>query len=641
MSIRVCVFLAVVCLAPAAAGAATLRVCASGCPFTSLQPAIDAAAPGDTILLAAGQTFVGNYVLRAKPGSSWITIRSDASDASLPPDGVRLVPSGLPGGNTARQSLARLLGQGGLYANAPVVRAEPGAHHYILKFLEIDGSASLGFETLVAIGENTTAAPPYDIVLDRLYVHGHATKGQKRGIALNSVRTAILNSYIADIKAVGYDSQAICGFNGAGPFRIENNYLEAAGENIMFGGADPVVTNLVPADIDILRNHIFKPLSWRNPILAAPAAPRATASANGALGAGTHYFRVVALMDTGPSTAVSVPSLEVPLATGNAAAALVSWTAVAGADRYRIYRGASPGGQGVYIETGSAVTSFTYTGSGERPGTPPAAGTLWVVKNLFELKNAERVRLDGNLIENIWAGAQSGYAIVLTPRNQDGRAPWSRVRDVTIANNIIRHAAGGLHVVGYDSPNVSQQTQRITVRNNLLEDIGPGWGGGSKVFLAGEGVASLVIDRNTVMHGDTAVMFAYGAHQMTGFVFTNNAARHGEYGIMGDNGRVGTYSINMYFPGAVVAGNVLAEGVASLYPAGNSFPTLAEWAASFANPGAGDYRLLPTSPFYSAGTGGSVPGADFGAMALAMGGSGGLPVPKVPAPPTAVRVRTN
>ncbi len=69
------------------ASAATLRVCASGCPYTNLQPAIDAAAAGDTITLAAGQTFVGNFVLRAKPGSGWITIRSDAAHTLLPADG--------------------------------------------------------------------------------------------------------------------------------------------------------------------------------------------------------------------------------------------------------------------------------------------------------------------------------------------------------------------------------------------------------------------------------------------------------------------------------------------------------------------------------------------------------------------------
>src|SRR6185437_11151979 len=87
---------------------------------------------------------------------------------------------------------------------------------------------------------------PHDLVFDRVYVHGDPAAGQKRGIALNSGYTEITNSYIADIKAVGQDAQAICGWNGSGPYVIENNYLEASGENVLFGGADPSVPNLVP-----------------------------------------------------------------------------------------------------------------------------------------------------------------------------------------------------------------------------------------------------------------------------------------------------------------------------------------------------------------------------------------------------------
>ena len=44
--------------------AATRRVCASGCDYRDLQQAIDAAAAGDTILLRAGETFTGHFVLR-------------------------------------------------------------------------------------------------------------------------------------------------------------------------------------------------------------------------------------------------------------------------------------------------------------------------------------------------------------------------------------------------------------------------------------------------------------------------------------------------------------------------------------------------------------------------------------------------
>ena len=162
------------------------------------------------------------------------------------------------------------------------------------------------------LGDDTTAAAPHDIVIDRVYAHGDFYKGMKRGISLNSERTDILNSYISDIKAVNADSQAIAGYNGKGPFRIINNYLEGAGENVIFGGSDPAVTNLVPSDIEVRGNHLFKPLSWRD---ADPAArrgsPRASAATSGSLSAGTHYFKVIALMDTDNRTAVSLPSAEV------------------------------------------------------------------------------------------------------------------------------------------------------------------------------------------------------------------------------------------------------------------------------------------------------------------------------------------
>lgn len=618
--------------------AATLRVCSSGCQFSGLQAAIDAAAPGDSILLAAGQTFVGPFILRAKPGASWITIRSDAPDSSLPAEGVRLIPSGKAGANTSRSLLPRLIGQSGALKTTPVVRTEPGAHHYALKFLEIDGSANLGFETLIAIGENTTAAGSYDIVLDRVYAHGHPWKGQKRGIALNSIRTDVLNSYISDIKAVNADSQAIAGFNGAGPFRIINNYLEGSGENIMFGGADPAISNLVPSDIQILRNHIYKPLAWKNPILSAPGSPHGSSGGGGALSAATHYFKIVALMDTDNNTAVSLPSATVTASTGSSGSVTLTWSGVGGADRYRIYRGTSPSSLATYMETASPVTSFTYTGSGERSGSPPSQGTFWTIKNLLELKNAQRVRIDGNLIENIWAAGQFGYALVLTPRNQEGGSPWARVRDVAITNNVIRHASGVVHIAGYDYPNVSQQTQRITLQNNLFDDIdGAKWGGYAKVFLVGDGVASVTIDRNTIIHKNSSVVFAYGSLEIQNFIYTNNIAEHGLYGIMGDNGQPGQYSINMFFPGSTIAYNVLAGGVSSSYPPGNRFPTTQEWFASFVGFATADYRLLPSSSFYGAGAGGSVPGASLGAIDAAIGFPVALPSAP-PAPPTSVRV---
>jgi nitrous oxidase accessory protein NosD len=47
--------------------ASTIRVAAGG----NLQAALDAAQPGDVILLPPGATFLGNFVLRVKSGSSF------------------------------------------------------------------------------------------------------------------------------------------------------------------------------------------------------------------------------------------------------------------------------------------------------------------------------------------------------------------------------------------------------------------------------------------------------------------------------------------------------------------------------------------------------------------------------------------
>src|SRR5262249_61645072 len=90
---------------------------------------------------------------------------------------------------------------------------------------------------------------PHDFVIDRCYIHGNALSNSKRGIALNCAAAAIENSYLSDFHAVGFDTQAVAGWNGPGPFTIRNNYLEASGENVMFGGADPSIDGLGPSAI--------------------------------------------------------------------------------------------------------------------------------------------------------------------------------------------------------------------------------------------------------------------------------------------------------------------------------------------------------------------------------------------------------
>lgn len=629
------------CLLASGADAATRRVCASGCDYTDIQAAINAAAPGDTILLRAGETFVGHYWLKRKSGTDFITIRSDAPDSQLPPQGVRLVPSDRPGANTSLSALPRLIGRGATFRTTPIFRAESGAHHYRLQFLNIDGAKQQGYETLLEIGNNTTqtsaSMAPHDIVLDRVYIHGHPVQGQKRCVALNSASTAIVNSYIADCNHFLSDAQAIAAFNAPGPLRIENNYLEAGTENIMIGGADPRTPDLVPSDITIRRNHIAKKVAWRNPIMKPPASPRATASsASGVLSSGTHYFRVEAMLISGGTWAHSAPSAEVSVTLSDSQkAATVSWAAVPGASRYRVYHGRSAGGETTYLETNGAPTTLTYTGNGQQSGKPHAKGTLWNVKNLIELKNAQRVLIEGNLIEYVWKASQTGYAILLTPRNQDNQAPWTVVKDVTIRYNTVRHVNGGINILGrdYSAPSGSQKTTNIKVEHNIFTDVGGQWGGGSFFVVMTEGPSNITIDHNTVFQTSNLVTIDNGISN--GFVFTNNMAPHNTYGIVGSGVGFGLSALNAYFPGAVFRKNVLAGGKASLYPPDNFFPSVATFDAQFVDLAGGNYRLISSSPYVGAGTDGLSLGADVATLSRVQQGTS-APVPSGGnAPPTA------
>jgi len=100
-------------------------------------------------------------------------------------------------------------------------------------------------------------------VFDRCIVRGDPVVGGKRGIQLNARAVGVVQSYFTDWKREGQDTQTMLGWNTPGPFRIVDNYLEGAGENIMFGGADAAITDVIPSDIEICGNHFSKPLRWK------------------------------------------------------------------------------------------------------------------------------------------------------------------------------------------------------------------------------------------------------------------------------------------------------------------------------------------------------------------------------------------
>jgi hypothetical protein len=231
-----------------------------------LQAALNAAQPGDRLELAASAVWKGNYILptRACTNGQWITITT--AGATDKPLGNRVDPTQAAAGKFAKVLTVN---------NQPALAsAIPSACWQLHNFeVAVDSSFTgvqyhllqLGDGGWAGGGEKQTsyAAIPTSFVLRRMYVHGATNSNLVRCISLNSANTSIVDSWIDECHVAGFDSQAIEGWNGSGPYLIENNFLAGAGENIMFGGADPGIKGLIPCDITIRRNHIWKDPRWK------------------------------------------------------------------------------------------------------------------------------------------------------------------------------------------------------------------------------------------------------------------------------------------------------------------------------------------------------------------------------------------
>ena len=215
--------------------AAVLSVAAGG----DLQAALNAARPGDEVVLAPEGRFVGTFILPAKPAGAPIIVRSSATlpERRLlwPQDGPLLptissgtVMAALDGSNAANWTLRGLRFEGNAFGAGNVI--------------ELQNASNIKMDRIVIV-----AGP----------------SGQKRGIMGNGRNITLTRSHIANIWISGQDSQAFCAWDGAGPYTITDNYLEAASENVMFGGANSSSPANVPADILVEGNHFSKPLEWQ------------------------------------------------------------------------------------------------------------------------------------------------------------------------------------------------------------------------------------------------------------------------------------------------------------------------------------------------------------------------------------------
>ena len=462
----------------------TIKVSAGG----DLQAALNKAQLGDTIVLQAGDTFTGPFTLPNKTtGTGWIYVVS-SNLASLPAPGKRVGPN----------DAANMPKVVSLVDNNSLVTVA-SSHHFRFVGIEFAPVSGAYVYQVIQIGNSDTspATLAHHIVFDRCYVHADANQNSRRGIEIDGAYVAVVDSYISGFKD-GVDNQALWAYNTTGPLKIVDNYLEAAGENILFGGADSKAASLLPADIEIRNNNFFKPLSL--------------------------------------------------------------------------------------LSTISTIR----------------------VKNLLEFKAATRVVVSGNTFENNPLAAQDGFALLITPRNQDGTAPWSMTSDIAITNNVFVNVGNGFNIAGVDSnhPNPSLTTTRILLRNNVIGVSGLG-GASARAFQVIGGGANYTIDHNTIVNtaaaGGSDLMMAESTPKVSDFTFTNNLATQTAYGFFGSGAGEGTAALNANFTNWSFAKNVIVNAKAASYPASNFFPASLA-AVGFANYLSGDYALAAGSPYKAAGT---------------------------------------
>jgi hypothetical protein len=536
----------------------TISVAAGG----DLQADLNSANCGDTIALQAGATFTGNFKFPAKhcDNGHWIIVRTSAPDSHLPAEGHRLTPcyagvASLPGRpqypcSDLQNVLAKL--NGSARVDGPVI-FQSGANHYRLIGLELTRATGIqGAPTLVSLEPGATAD---SIVLDRSWLHGTTEDETRDGFRLVGTNyVAIVDSYFSDFHCTSVtgsctDAHAVGGGAGNhqdGPYKIEDNFLEASGEAIMFGGAAATVT---PSDITISSNHFFKPWQWMK---------------------------------------------------GN------------------------PDFQG-----------------GD-------SGHPFIVKNHLEFKNAVRVLVEANLMENVWGGfSQQGYAVLLGPKNQHSErtgqnlCPLCQVTDVTVRYTRIAHAGGGMIFAtalsgrnGDGAPALAGA--RWSIHDVVIDDISRQYAGGGTLFEVlnawpANPLNTVTINHITAFPDPDSHMMTIGNRNsnppMYGLVFTNNIVATGAYPVWGTGGGPTTcaykgtpaFKIASCFSTYTFSNNALIGTPSafppSSWPSGNLFPPDPSGVfIQYNNGNGGNYELQSDSPFKNKGTDGRDLGADIAGL---------------------------
>jgi hypothetical protein len=527
---------------------------------------LNSAQCGQTIQLQAGSTFSGNFTVPAKgcDANHWIIIRTSSPDSALPAEGQRMTPcyagvsslTGRPAYSCSNPTnvLSKIqMSKGG---DGPIQFAN-GANFYRFLGLEITRETGVKGNAILMSTQGTVD----HIILDRSWLHGNPQDETRDAFSMvGGTYVAVVDSYFNDFHCISgtgtcTDAHVLSGGLGGtqdGPYKIQDNFLEASGESVMFGGGPATMT---PTDIEVIGNHFWKPWQWM------------------------------------------------------------------------------PGSQGFV-------------------GGPD--GHAFIVKNHMELKNAVRVLVEANLMENVWGGfSQTGFGIILSPKNQHTKSgnnvcPICQVTDVTIRYTQISHAGGGMQLAtaisgsGHDGGS-ALAGERWSIHDVVMDDLSKQYTGGGGVFEISNSwvknpLNSLTINHITAFPDPGSHLMILGSvagnPSMYGFVFSNNlvlAARYPVWNAFGSKTSCGAPdqplpSISGCFSTYTFANNGLiatpSQFPPSSWPAGNYFPNTPGDVGfvNYNNGNGGNYALVASSPYKNKGTDGKDLGADIAGLEAALAG---------------------
>jgi hypothetical protein len=226
----------------------------------------------------------------------------------------------------------------------------------------------------------------------------------------------------------------------------------------------------------------------------------------------------------------------------------------------------------------------------------------WTIKALIEIRRGRRVLLSDTELLRSWEATHQGYGITVA---DEGGAGGLFTEDIAVVNVRIRQVHTAFHVTTSDA-----SIRRVLVENSELTQVG-----NRLIQVFGGGVQDLRFIHVTGQAPHSMLM-ADGAPS-SGLMLRDGLFYAGTYGIFGSGMGSGTSALDAYFPGWIVAGNVLIGANASSYPPNNFFPP-SFFEAGVVDADAGNFRLSPDSPFAGKATDGKDPGADIDALEAAL-----------------------